>query len=344
MTCVPFDIPMMTRQRRRSGFTLIELLAVIGIILLLLGILIVGLRRAAESARRANTQALMQSIKQGLVVFQSDVGYLPPILDEERTVLAPPLPLTAAESGDASVFEAYQSWHSSTSLAEYLVGYDEARYDGYGDTSTGEVPFTGIRHPGPDGAWSASYGDGTLIARDPVDPEAGGAARVYGPYLELDRDDLLGAVDTTAANPIDPTTGQLRVKLPGEEGYDPTAPKVIVDYWGNPIEYYRRPYPREAINQSYRTLDNNNDGDLNDLDQPSLSWFIKLRPQRFAAGQAQDVSVWNGAMTPFDSSVTAALGGAEFALFSPGTDGLSVWTSRLDPNGWNEDNLVELGP
>ena len=143
MTCVPFDIPMMTRQRRRSGFTLIELLAVIGIILLLLGILIVGLRRAAESARRANTQALMQSIKQGLVVFQSDVGYLPPILDEERTVLAPPLPLTAAESGDASVFEAYQSWHSSTSLAEYLVGYDEARYDGYGDTSTGEVPFTG---------------------------------------------------------------------------------------------------------------------------------------------------------------------------------------------------------
>ena len=68
----------------RAGFTLVELLIVMAVIIVLLSLLIVGLNFATKTAQGANTTALMQSINQALVRFQDDVGYLPPVLDNDR--------------------------------------------------------------------------------------------------------------------------------------------------------------------------------------------------------------------------------------------------------------------
>jgi len=327
------------------GFTLIELLIAISLIIVLLSLVIVALNQSQRAAQRANSQALMNSLKQGLVRFREDVGYLPPVLDGDRALLDPP-PLNV-NTFDAAV----QDWWSATSLAEYLIGYDSGPNDGFGakdpsqppESAIEELPFPGIRHPGPDGVWGAGPG-GSVASRNP--PVTG---KVFGPYLELDNPRLLVAVDYSVSPP--------RIYNPGEANYD-NFPKAIADYWGNPIIYYRRAYPEGGLNQSYRVgVDRNGNGTLEPHEQriPSLSDVILLRPQQLPEAEVvQDAITFGGQLIDITSF---ELRTAEFALFSSGPDRQFNRRLRIDdpdapgnavppalPTEFaNRDNIVETG-
>ena len=100
-----------------TGFTLVELVVVMGIIALLVSVLVIAVSGARESARVASTSTTMNSMVQGMVAFREDVGYLPPLLDESRSLMEPP-PLD-----DGNIFERMQGFYSITTPAEYLLGY-----------------------------------------------------------------------------------------------------------------------------------------------------------------------------------------------------------------------------
>lgn len=325
------------------GFTIVELLIVIAVIILLLSILIVAVNAATRTAQSANTLTLMNSMKQALVRFKADIGYYPPLFgplpglgfggsspDFLRQLFPPPDPALPA-----SYPERIQDWWSSAAMAEYLLGYGEGRYDGYGYVDLGETPTLGIRDPGPDGVWGAVTnpspppGDGSLGARNP--PLDG---KVYGPYLELKDERLLGSTNGT----FDPASGNPRVFFPGDGNYNPDHPKIIVDYWGNPIRYYRKVYPAGALQSVYRSF--------NPADHtPTLSDVFVLRPFDLKPGSAIDgIPDQNPNIPGGDTSITHALRTAEFALVSAGPDRALEQDVRRDAKEFNKDNIVELGP
>ena len=144
---------------------------------------------------------------------------------------------------------------------------------------------------------------------------------------------MIGEVQEMAfSNDLDGTAdGQTwnRVLLPGDAGYATNNnPKVFLDYWGNPLRYYRRP-PADV--RDPRMLDENF----------SLAEVIALRPNSFELGADVDsrYSDANG-----DSSASRALIASRYALFSPGADGKSADDARIDGNNdYNADNIVETG-
>jgi type II secretory pathway pseudopilin PulG len=328
-------LPDERRPRRRRGFTIVEILVVVAVIILLLSILIVALNKAAASAQVANTRNLMGTLRQALIQFKDDVGYYPPVLDETRALVEPPT--ASFSAGDQLNF---QSWFSITSPADYLIGYGNAQQDGYGAPGDVTRPAPGIRSPGRDGVWGATLtGNGALAARN---SGAGTVitGQVLGPYLELKDERLLATVDTDGP-------GQLR--YPGDPDYsleDTSQAGIIVDYWGRPIRYYRRPYPRGALGQSLRAVDRDGDG-LTDP-PPTLSEIFVLRPYEIPTGGAIDA----GADANGDTASTIELNAAEFGLLSFGADGVIDETARRDDedgNGdgiaqSNRDNIVETGP
>lgn len=337
--------PLMRQRKRQSdthvtrhGFTIIELMVVVSLIIVLLSLIIVALNRSQRAAQRINTQALMHSIVQALIQFREDVGYLPPILDENRDLMEPPF----LNPGTFDI--EIQDWHSSTTLADYLIGYGNESVDGYGNEIIPDptIPALGIRHPGSDGVWQATlYGaqDGSLGARN-RQPGPGGLGKILGPYLQLDNPRLLVAIDFS----VDPP----RILSPGDPGYDdPQFPKAIADYWGRPIQFYRRAYPIGAIAQSYRAVDRDGDGVVDPV--PALSNVILLRPQ-----EARQNTLLQNARTIGNQSIdltTMGLQTAEFALFSSGPDLRFNRFSRIDEPGAgsppgqeysNADNIVEM--
>lgn len=330
----------------RKGFamTLIELLVVMAVIIILLSVVIVAVQAATRTAQGANTRFLMTSIKQALVRFKEDIGYYPPVLgpaddsgspvtsvDLLRQLDPPPDPAVLPE---AEYRTQIQDWYSTTSLPEYLIGYGHHRQDGYGFMSTAqggplyddENPPLGIRHPGPDGVWGATIEgsqEGLLVDRmsSATNPHLD-TGKVFGPYLEL-KDDRM-------------TTG---VFLVGQQPDRSNDPKVILDYWGQPIRYYRRVYAGGSLSSSYRSYDPN-------IPTPTLSDVYVLRPFEINEGAAIDgiPDLSDGAGNLPDSSTTAVLNAAEFALFSPGPDRASDSNVRRDIAEHNKDNIVELGP
>lgn len=317
------------RQDHR-GFTIVELLIVTAVIILLLSILVVALNAAGKASQKASTTVLMTSISKGLEQFKQDVGYYPPALDLFRGLVGSPDPTAIADD-----FAGVQNWYSNTSIAEYLIGYDEGRWDGYGEGPDslnfgGERPPLGIRHPGPDGVWGASLATGALADRNPPTRPRGD---VFGPYIELTDARLLGGISGFGG-----AGGGVSVFFPGDPAYNPDDPKVIVDYWGDPIRYYRLPYLAGAIDKAYRSYDP-------DRLPPTLANVVLLRPFRVAPGTETDVDVAfadaNG-----DTTATIGLRAAEFALFSAGPDRAFDDTRRRDDDfgGFNEDNIVEIGP
>ena len=95
-------------------------------------------------------------------------------------------------------------------------------------------------------------------------------------------------------------------------------------------------------------LDRSPLGDLGALRNPeqldtrySLADVIALRPQSFPVGSANE-SGWADANA--DTSTSRSLISAEYALFTPGPDGKNDDERRVDPDDYNTDNLVELGP
>ena len=360
------------RRERRRAFTIIELLVVIGVVVVLVSILIVAVAAATRTGQSANTKALMNSIKQALVRFQSDIGYLPPILGTPgigdvapnnhyfRKLFDPRgddgqwgnaddvLP----DKPDGTLNNLYddniQEWFSVTSLAEYLLGYGHHNQDGYGyvpppvDLWADERPPLGIRDPGPDGVWGATVFDveGPLSSRMSGSSPHMDTGKIYGPYLELKDQRLLASIDCT--NGCRDAGGRLNLSFPGDGNFNDDNPKVIVDYWGNPIRFYRRLYAPGSLQSAYRTSGTN---------VPTLSDVYLLRPFDVKVGGQID-SVWPDASG--DTTTTMALRSAEFALFSPGPDRsfnpdlrydlLNAQGNDLGTDLANEDNIVELGP
>ena len=181
--------------------------------------------------------------------------------------------------------------------------------------------------------------------------------KIFGPYLELKDPSVIGGYKGRIADPRDPTgvgTIQSIVRVTdGDPDFD-KYPKVILDYWGQPIRYYRRGY----VNLTPNTLDQSTDGTKFDLGD-----FFALRPTQGiesefvpAAQAATDVLAdLNG-----DRSSTPRLRSAEFALLSSGPDkklvrdrriGIDITASPVfdyqNPNNdvdVNADNIVETGP
>ena len=336
------------------GFTIVELMIVIAVIILLLSILIVAVNAATRTAQSANTLALMNSMKQALVRFKADIGYYPPVFGPSSEPVERLRELFPWPDPDppASYQVRIQNWWSSAAMAEYLLGYDWRRYDGYGSnaddrTDISEIPTLGIRDPGADGVWGGSVDrnrDG-MIDLDDRNPPLDG--KVYGPYLELKDERLLGSTNGS----IDQASGNPHVFFPGEGNYNPDHPKIIVDYWGNPIRYYRKVYPAGALQSVYRSFDPADH-------TPTLADVFVLRPFDLKPGSAIDgIRDQNPNIPGGDTSTTHALRTAEFALLSAGPDRSLDATTRYDapdqsgndPDGdgiefENKDNIVELGP
>lgn len=335
------------RATRRCGFTMVELMIVVAVIILLLSILIVGMNKAVRGAQSANTRALMGSMKQGLVAFKEDHGYLPPVLNVDRGLefsFSTGNSFHGPDPTAGTYAEDVQDWYSITSMADYLIGWDHGLHDGYGEAPNGsyagELPRTGIRSPGGDGAWGSTiYGSqrGALADRNPSIE-----GRRFGPYLELKDERLLGSTDGT----IDAATGQYKVSFPGEPGYNADDPHVIVDYWGTPIRYYRPAYPPGALNSAYPKVEVTNAYN-HTVPLPTLSDVFLLRPYELEEGNAINGLAdeqTGGSMNNGDPTSVRELLSAEFALHSSGPDRTSEPTQRVDDDEFNRDDIVELGP
>ena len=134
-----------------------------------------------------------------------------------------------------------------------------------------------------------------------------------------------------------------------DEGGVVEAARGIVDYWGKPIRYYRKLYAPGDLRTPYRRI---NRTVQPRLPEPTLADVFLLRPYEVAPGGAID-SIWvDDADNGGDTTITATLKSAEFALFSSGADRAFDPTVRYDARDYNDDgvdysnqdNIVELGP
>ncbi len=293
-------------------------------------------------------------------------GYSQPIDD-----CYPDQPTTSGSFQKNSAYAVnIQEWFSMTSLAEYLVGPGPHYEDGHGfappSQYESEKPSTGIRHPDTDGVWGATVyagpdgvADGSLgdRMRYPTvsNPQANvNTGPVFGPYIDLKDDRLLASSDGTVDS-----SGRLVVSFPGEGNYRDDLPKVLCDYWGNPIRYYRRLYAPGELASEYRPSPTTPGGAV---PPPTLADIFVLRPFKLSPGSAidgiPDLSK-NVVASTGDPTTTSTLRSAEFALFSAGPDRLLNQFLRYDDpndtgnnqgaggqptNFFNEDNIVEVAP
>ena len=179
--------------------------------------------------------------------------------------------------------------------------------------------------------------------------------KIFGPYLELKDPSVIGGYQGSTTDPRDPArTIQSIVRVTdGDPDFD-KYPKVILDYWGQPIRYYRRGY----VNLTPNTPDQATDGTKFDLGD-----FFALRPtQAIESEFIPDAQAATDVLADAnnDRSSTPRLRSAEFALLSTGPDkklkqdrriGIDITASpKFDyqnPNNdvdVNADNIVETGP
>ena len=359
-------------MKTRRAFTIIELLTVVGIIVVLVGLLVVAVSSASKVAQAASTRSMMGAVSRALTQFKTDMGYLPPVLGSPTTgastgfpgylrdlVLPPILPDAPTPSQVTQI----QNYYSMTSMVEYLIGPGGKNEDGYGAVGTvsqwtdpavkiaalKESPAAGIRSPLKDGVWGAYSNPnqmtgplGNFSRRNlPSLPSLGMnvnistvanvSGRVLGPYLELKDGSLLGAIVGT-----DSVTGQPIVARAGDNNWNQDAPKVLLDYYGQPIRFYRKGY----VNGDPKRIGGKKVGEGTGTDVGwDLSDIFVLRPQRFDPNTEIDgIADGNG-----DTTTSRSLQMADFALFSSGPDQRADFTVRRDATLFNEDNVVEVG-
>ena len=357
----------MNLKINRRGFTIIELLTVVGIIVVLVGLLVVAVSSASKVAQAASTRSMMGAVSRALTQFKTDMGYLPPVLGFPTTGASQTgsvgylrdlvLPPNLTGGPTPSQVTQIQNYYSMTSMVEYLIGPGGRDEDGYGaigipaNTTQGfkELPPAGIRSPLKDGVWGAYSNPGPgnqtlgnfsrrnlpLTAVANISTVANVSGRVLGPYLELKDGSLLGAIVGT-----DSVTGQPIVARAGDNNWNQDAPKVLLDYYGQPIRFYRKGYvngdPKRTGGKKVGVGTGSDVGwDLSDI-------FV-LRPQKFDLNTgiddlADDLADGNG-----DKSTSRSLKMADFALFSSGPDQRADFTVRRDATLFNEDNIVEVG-
>ena len=348
---------------KRRAFTIIELLTVVGIIVVLVGLLIVAVSSASKAAQAASTRSMMGAVSRALTQFKTDRGYLPPVLGLPTTGASQngsvgylrDLVLPPILTGGSTPLEAtqIQNYYSMTAMVEYLIGPGGRDEDGYGaigipaNTTQGfkELPPAGIRSPLKDGVWGAysnpNQGTQSLgnfsrrnlpqgIAAN-TSTVANVSGRILGPYLELKDGSLLGAIVGT-----DSVTGQPIVARAGDNNWSPTAPKVLLDYYGQPIRYYRKGY----ANGDPKRIGGKQVGGGSGV---GIGWDLSdifvLRPQKFEPNTEMDGIADNNG----DPTTSRSLQMADFALFSSGPNQRADFTVRRDATLFNEDNVVEVG-
>jgi prepilin-type N-terminal cleavage/methylation domain-containing protein len=322
--------PVDRRQAMHRAFTLAELMVVLGIIVILVTVLVVAVNGARESARVATTRATLTALTQAVVSFREDAGYLPPMLDESRSLMDPP------DLDDPNIFRRTQGWYSITSPAEYLIGYGHHGEDGYGwaqagdsiddwandfdpDTLPGsggvddkpdETSRLGIRDPGFDGVWTAtraSTDKGSLNARLErfKAGKAGDDGPVLGPYMELSNPRLMGSLGWDHDEDADGGIGEDtdHEDSPGswnQKSMDPATGRPRVYFPGEAgydehapkviCDAWGSPIRYYRLNYPTGAL-----GRVYPATQepyaPSLSQFIALRPWEMDPGTATDFYV-----------------------------------------------------
>jgi type II secretory pathway pseudopilin PulG len=347
--------------RARTAFTLTELLVVVAIIVLLIGVITVVIGSTAKRAQVVKTQFLMNTISSGLAQFNTDFGYYPPVLGRKDT--GAPTSGFARDvvrftdiAGSDSV-ESQQGWYSYTTLADFLIGYGHRGEDGFGIVRGGpsgvgskEAPPFGIRSPGPDGCWGAVDAPqpafavnpafrGFYRARNPAriaQPPAIGnpqwntiavEGKVYGPYIDSMDERLIGGLTgfDASGRPAIVTNDQLG---PGSSVSFDDLPKCILDYWGEPIAYYRAPYASDDLRSS---VPSTSGGFLN------LGDVFVLRDYDILEGDRSE----GAADARGDTNSNGNLKSASFALLSRGPDRSYDRTARRDLGEFNKDNVVE---
>ncbi len=355
----------------RHGFTLVELLMTISLIVILVSALALALNSARTSAMAAATTSRLTTLKMATVRFRDDIGYLPAVLDMNRNLAPLPAFPDFSAGGPLNQYRYLnQAWHSITSPAEFFVGYGDRDQDGFGrlpsshvdfNASIEEIPRFGIRHPSMDGVWRATdvfaiTGAGLLGDRVPSN-----RGKLFGPYLEVDDDQMFGRIAFDGVDPKrDPITDQIKVFFPGDPDYDINQPMVIVDSWGSPIRYYRSVYPSPVDPDAPEIGITRVFPQSSVYNRPMLSDFFVLRPFDFSPDNVIDGSLAdfrNGTSSDVgDTSTTIELQAGEFAYFSPGPDKRTNDYIRADVLGIdgnvgddandevNADNIVEIGP
>lgn len=81
-----------TRTAGPRGFTLIELLVVVVIIAILVSVLLVGVRAAFKASQRVADQQAARALNNAIQQFESDNGFLPPLVYDGDPFSATPLP------------------------------------------------------------------------------------------------------------------------------------------------------------------------------------------------------------------------------------------------------------
>ena len=371
----------------RRGFTITEMLVTVGVIVILASILVVALSSATRSAQRAKTVQLMSSIKTAIARFKVDQGYLPPVLGYQDTPPSDvghgrdllPLPVGASSGGDlqSDDYRQMQAHYSLTSLPEYLLGYGDRRFDGYGYVATpaqpippltavydpgspgyqpgyNEYPGLGFRSPGLDGYWN-----GTL---NPRLAGSGGSPSFTGVAFPDRNPDNIGLSSFTGNNQtnmpgrvygpyLDVSDPTVLGEVSGLD-YDDTGTVALRQTWDRILlpgdgVYGQGTEPKVFLDYWGNPIrfyarppaDLRNPGELDS--RYSLSDVIALRPQSFPVGSANE-SAWADGNT--DTSTSRSLISAEYALFTPGADGKNDDEKRVDDDDYNSDNLVELGP
>ena len=285
-------------MQHRRGFTLVEIMVVMAIIVVLIGLLIVAASGARQAAMASTTGSRLNALSQAATRFESDAGFLPPLLDNDRAGIDGLEPTRKTRtSGYPDYLATMQRRYSYTSAADYLLGYGTEAEDG--------VDGLGTRRPGEDGFWNASWNDdvsadegiqaGRFELRERKPVRHGQQGTVLGPYLELDDPDMVGALGWDESGlgkwdgSIDPATNQPVVYFPGDPGYSPDAPKVIVDAWGTPIRYYRVNHPpgQPAVRFPANYEPIGGDGWRY---TPTLNEYFALRP--WEVGDGESVVWW----------------------------------------------------
>jgi len=298
-----------------GGFTLVELLVVMAIILLLIGIAggaFLGFqKRSSETAARSELETIAAGIEQ----FETDHGYLPPLILDDPTVPSSQeewcTSVTSRTTASDDLLRR-ERYHSVYSLAVYLVGVGELdpsasrsdpdRHDG--------VAGPGFRDPGLDRAWGGALSRTDDTHR--VEPRG----QTYGPYVNVSDNGRLRGADPNGDYPEDTVRG-----ASGDGPWDRMS--VLVDLWDRPVRYYRY-WPTRAL-----------DGGDDD-DGGSGSSLIDA-PAELVSAEALRAGGGSGVDAELDASLDPELARGSFALLSAGADG------RFAPGGFAEQGDSPTG-
>lgn len=129
------------RFDRRAAFTMVELMVSILIIFMLMGLILVGIRKMAAAGRKAVDRTTISSLDVGVKSFEQEFGFVPPLVKDIVGPLnggSPNLPVVyqLTDAGDrddlrtAEPFPDPDPRYSIYSLSYYLLGILNEDVDG----------------------------------------------------------------------------------------------------------------------------------------------------------------------------------------------------------------------